>query len=633
MKKGKNKNKNVLSRLNKAVNAKANPIFNKKSQAENYDKEELDKKNSKNKLKSKIESTDGMADYLDIANLTNKKFEVVSEQMANQTINSIQIVPINQSSNILISNTLKNSNLSVNQKVEFLSIPKRPKWKEGISKEEFNKMEKEAFLAWRKALAEEEMKKMDMTITPFEKNIEVWKQLWLVVERCQLLFQIVDGRNPLYFRCPDLDKYIKDVDKLKESVLIVNKADLMSKEIRKNWADYFKFHGIKYIFFSALEELAKVEDGTIEKEQNTPTEPKESQGHEDEYKIYNRKDLIKFIKEETDKIQKQIDEEKKSNPDKKDKRAGNFVGFIGYPNVGKSSIINVLMKTKKVGVAMMPGKTKHYQTLFLPPEEFETFTLQEKSICLMDCPGLVFPSFTASKADMLVNGIFPIDTLKDYHSPTQIIIQRIPARILNSFYKIQLPDIYSAKQFLQVLAEKRGFYTGNALPDEAKTAKLVLKDYVSGKLLYCYLRPDYTEEKFGFISPYNDSELTNEEKEKHKLIENIPATFDDNYEKLYYEQEEVLENKKVRNENNFDDEFFGNEIGKDAKKAEEGEKGINKNMKRELKFAMKRGEITEEEYENVVTVKEFNDLMEKINKERNNDKNSKNIIKTKAVNF
>ena len=56
-------------------------------------------------------------------------------------------------------------------------------------------------------------------------------------------------------------------------------------------------------------------------------------------------------------------------------------------------------------------------------------------------------------------------------------------------------------------------------------------------------------------------------------------------------------------------------------------------MKRELKFAMKRGEITEEEYENVVTVKEFNDLMEKINKERNNDKNSKNIIKTKAVNF
>ena len=183
------------------------------------------------------------------------------------------------------------------------------------------------------------------------------------------------------------------------------------------------------------------------------------------------------------------------------------------------------------------------------------------------------------------------------------------------------------------MAEKRGFYTGNALPDEAKTAKLVLKDYVSGKLLYCYLRPDYSEEKFGYISPFLDVKLTEEEKEKHDLIENIPATFDDNYEKLYYEQEEILKNKKVKQETNFDDEFFEKEVAKEGKEAEEGDKLISKEMKRELKFAMKRGDITEEEYESIDTVKEFNEIMQRINKEKNNDKNSKNIIKTKAVNF
>ena len=48
---------------------------------------------------------------------------------------------------------------------------------------------------------------------------------------------------------------------------------------------------------------------------------------------------------------------------------------------------------------------------------------------------------------------------------------------------------------------------------------------------------------------------------------------------------------------------------------------------------MKRGDITEEEYESIDTVKEFNEIMQRINKEKNNDKNSKNIIKTKAVNF
>ena len=36
------------------------------------------------------------------------------------------------------------------------------------------------------------------------------------------------------------------------------------------------------------------------------------------------------------------------------------VGTVGYPNVGKSSVINVLMGVKKVSVAALPGKTKHF---------------------------------------------------------------------------------------------------------------------------------------------------------------------------------------------------------------------------------------------------------------------------------
>lgn len=48
-------------------------------------------------------------------------------------------------------------------------------------------------------------------------------------------------------------------------------------------------------------------------------------------------------------------EEKKKDP-------GNrlMVGTVGYPNVGKSSVINVLCGMKRVGVAAMPGKTKHF---------------------------------------------------------------------------------------------------------------------------------------------------------------------------------------------------------------------------------------------------------------------------------
>ena len=37
-----------------------------------------------------------------------------------------------------------------------------------------------------------------------------------------------------------------------------------------------------------------------------------------------------------------------------------MVGMVGYPNVGKSSVINVLCGKKRVGVAALPGKTKHF---------------------------------------------------------------------------------------------------------------------------------------------------------------------------------------------------------------------------------------------------------------------------------
>lgn len=52
------------------------------------------------------------------------------------------------------------------------------------------------------------------------------------------------------------------------------------------------------------------------------------------------------------------------------------VGLVGYPNVGKSSTINALFGSKKTAVAPTPGKTKHFQTLFI-----------SNTLCLCDCPG------------------------------------------------------------------------------------------------------------------------------------------------------------------------------------------------------------------------------------------------------
>ena len=66
-----------------------------------------------------------------------------------------------------------------------------------------------------------------------------------------------------------------------------------------------------------------------------------------------------------------------SNPKVLDSSARHVaVGFVGYPNVGKSSTINALVGQKNTGLTSTPGKTKHFQTLIISDR-----------LMLCDCPG------------------------------------------------------------------------------------------------------------------------------------------------------------------------------------------------------------------------------------------------------
>ena len=67
-----------------------------------------------------------------------------------------------------------------------------------------------------------------LIFTPFERNLEVWRQLWRVIERSEIVVQIVDARNPTLFRCTDLEKYVKEISKKKKNLLLINKADLLT---------------------------------------------------------------------------------------------------------------------------------------------------------------------------------------------------------------------------------------------------------------------------------------------------------------------------------------------------------------------------------------------------------------------
>jgi len=379
---------------------------------------------------------------------------------------------------------------------ENIPIPKRPHWDETTTPEQLSLDERATFLEWRRSLAHLE-ENSKLVITPFEKNLDVWRQLWRVIERSDIIVQIVDARNPLLFRCKDLEDYVKQVDSKKKLLILINKADYLSQHMRRCWADYFKTQNIPFVFCSAKEEQERLEalnavDSDDDKAYGYFSESA-SEDEEEEEKEKADSEPTEEIAEES--VKDPLDIDLTSSADllahfrvllgrdvDSDDRV--TVGMCGYPNVGKSSMINALCGEKKVAVASMPGKTRHFQTHILG------------NIMLCDCPGLVFPTFMNSKAALVCNGILPVDRVHDHISPVQWLCQRTSLLQIEDNYSLRtLNTPLDASEVLQAHALVKGFMTSSGRPDEARSSRYVLKDFNSGKLLYCHPPPQLSEEE------------------------------------------------------------------------------------------------------------------------------------------
>lgn len=187
-------------------------------------------------------------EFLSTAELADTDF--TAEKMDN-----VKVIHTDQKNPYLLTSS-EEKNILNKQKAHRgrLTVPRRPKWDSTTTPERLDALERGSFLDWRRGLADLQ-ENQDLLMTPFERNLEVWRQLWRVVERSDLVVQIVDARSPLLFRSDDLDNYVKDIDPKKENLLLINKADMLTVKQRQAWAKYLKEAGIPFKFFSAF--LAK----------------------------------------------------------------------------------------------------------------------------------------------------------------------------------------------------------------------------------------------------------------------------------------------------------------------------------------------------------------------------------------
>ena len=162
-----------------------------------------------------------------MAEMSQKKFEGLRGADA-VIVNTNEIIAAGSNDKAGVMNKFLTGESISNPKYRPLKIPRRPEWNKEMEAQEIQHNENMAFLEWRRDLALVEENNVKLAITPFEKNIEVWRQLWRVIEKSDILLQIVDARNPYFFYSEDLEKYIRECKGNKEFILIINKADYLT---------------------------------------------------------------------------------------------------------------------------------------------------------------------------------------------------------------------------------------------------------------------------------------------------------------------------------------------------------------------------------------------------------------------
>jgi len=278
----------------------------------------------------------------------------------------------------------------------------------------------------------------------------IWNELYKVIDSSDVLIQVLDARDPPGTRCKQVENYLKKEKAHKHLIFVLNKADLVPNWAVKKWVAILSTEYPTMAFRASVTNC------------------------------FGKGDLISLLRQfgKLHKNQKQIS-----------------VGLIGYPNVGKSSIINALKAKKVCKVAPVPGETKVWQYVTLM-----------NNIFLIDCPGVVYPQ-GATPTEMVLKGVVRVEKVKQPEDYVSAVLDRVQKEFILKTYNVS--EWESPEDFLEQVAKKCGRLFKGGEADISTIAKNVLNDYQRGKIPY-FVRPP-------------ESELEEKEAEEEKMQEEISA--------------------------------------------------------------------------------------------------------------
>nr|XP_032520818.1 nucleolar GTP-binding protein 2 [Danaus plexippus plexippus] len=292
----------------------------------------------------------------------------------------------------------------------------------------------------------------------------IWNELYKVIDSSDVLLQVLDARDPMGTRCPYVEKFLREEKPHKHLIFILNKVDLVPNWVTQRWVAILSSEYPTVAFHASM------------------THP------------FGKGSLINLLRQFA-----------KLHIDKKQIS----VGLIGYPNVGKSSVINTLRAKKVCKVAPIAGETKVWQYITLM-----------RRIYLIDCPGIVYPS-AETDTEKVLKGVVRVELVQNPEDYIEEVLKRVRKEYLIKTYKVE--GFETATEFLEKLAARTGKLLKKGEPDIAQVAKMVLNDWQRGKLPF-YVAPEGFEvplTKQQEIEPKESQEKVPEEKAEEAVQESV----------------------------------------------------------------------------------------------------------------